>query len=202
MRIEVRSDKVIIDGYVNAVGRDSRPIRDKTTGKRFVEQIVPGAFKRALRRNEVKLLLNHDETRELGSTATNLKLYEDNIGLRAHAEITDSEVIEKARLKKLRGWSFGFHEEDASEEPIKEGLSRRFVEELELVEVSIIDERKIPVYQGTSIETRAEGKETVLAETLEVRADYVEESKGQQEEIDYSKYKNRLKELEEKNEKA
>lgn len=202
MRIEVRSDKVIIDGYVNAVGRDSRPIRDKATGKRFVEQMVPGVFKRALKHNEVQLLLNHDETRNLGSTETNLQLYEDNIGLRAHAEITDSEVIEKARLKKLRGWSFGFHELNASEETINENLNRRFVEDLELVEVSIIDERKMPVYPGTSIETRAEGKETVIAEPLEVRATYVEESKGQQEEIDYSKYRNRLKELEEKNEKA
>ena len=30
------------------------------------------------------------------------------------------------------------------------------------MEVSIIDERKMPVYPGTSIETRAEGKETVI----------------------------------------
>ena len=75
MRIEIRSDKVIIDGYVNAVARDSRPIRDKS-GKRFVEQIVPGAFERALKRNEVKLLLNHDMARNLGSTQTNLQLYE------------------------------------------------------------------------------------------------------------------------------
>lgn len=200
MRIEVRSDKVIIEGYVNAVARDSRPIRDKVTGRRFVEQIVPGAFKRALKHNEVKLLLNHDETRVLGSTATNLQLYEDNIGLRARAEITDAEVIEKARLHKLRGWSFGFHELDASEEPINENLNRRFVEELELVEVSIIDERKIPVYQGTSIETRAKGKTLVITDTLEVRATYAEEAKEQQSNIDYSKYKNRLKELEEKNE--
>lgn len=201
MRIEVRSDKVIIDGYVNAVGRDSRPIRDKVTGKRFVEQIVPGVFKRALKRNEVKVLLNHDETREIGSTETNAHLHEDNIGLRAHVEITDAEVVEKARLGKLRGWSFGFRELDASEETISENLNRRFVEEMELVEVSIIDERKIPVYQGTSIETRAEGKETVFAEVLETRAEYVKEPQKQQSEIDYSKYRNRLKELEDKNEK-
>ena len=48
MKVELRNDSVYIEGYVNAVGRDSRPIRDKTTGKRFVEQIVPGTFKRAL----------------------------------------------------------------------------------------------------------------------------------------------------------
>lgn len=196
MRIEVRSDKVIIDGYVNAVARDSRTLRDRKTGERFVEQIVPGAFQRALQRNEVLLLLDHDDNRVLGSTEKNLTLYEDAIGLRAHAEIDDSEVIEKARLKKLRGWSFGFMELDASEEETKSGIKRRFVEDMKLVEVSIIDERKIPCYQGTSIETRAEGKEKIMPDVVEVRAiyDIIKET----EPADYSKYKNRIKELEEK----
>lgn len=196
MRIEIRNDRVVIDGYVNAVARDSRPIRDRTTGERFVEQIVPGAFKRALEHNEVKLLLNHDKSRVLGSTQTNLTLHEDEIGLRAHAEVDDAEVIEKARMKKLRGWSFGFKEEGASEETMANGMKRRFVEDMELVEVSIIDERKIPCYRGTSIEARAEGKETVTSDVVEVRATYVEEDKADP--IDYSKYKNRIKELEER----
>lgn len=197
MRIELRNDKVVIDGYVNAVARDSRPLRDRVTGERFVEQIVPGAFKRALERNEVKLLLNHDDSRQLGSTETNLTLYEDEIGLRAHAEIEDAEVIEKARQKKLRGWSFGFKEEGASEEAMPNGMKRRFVEDMELLEVSIIDERKIPCYRGTSIEARAEGKETITTDIVETRTVYVE-SKEVTESADYSKYKNRIKELEEK----
>lgn len=167
MRIQIRNDSVEIDGYVNAVARDSRPLRDKRSGKKFVEQIVPGAFRRALERNEVQLLLNHDENRNLGSTETNLKLYEDNIGLRAICTITDAEVVQKARSNKLRGWSFGFYEKEASEEDLANGMSRRIVEDLELIEVSIIDERKIPCYEGTSLETRAEGKEAVKTELPE-----------------------------------
>lgn len=194
MRIEIRSGSVLIDGYVNAVGRDSRPMRDRKTGGRFVEQIRPGVFRRALARNEVKLLLDHDAGRELGSTETNLHLYEDTIGLRARAEVTDPEIIQKAREKKLRGWSFGFHEWDASEEDMPNGMKRRFVEEMELIEVSIVDERKMPCYEGTSIEARAAGKEMITHEPLETRAQYVERQK---EEPDYSKYKNRIKELEE-----
>lgn len=55
------------------------------------------------------MLLNHDNSRELGSTRDgNLELHEDNIGLRAIATITDADVIEKARKGELRGWSFGF----------------------------------------------------------------------------------------------
>ena len=196
MRIEVRNDSVLIDGYVNAVGRDSRPMRDKK-GQRYVEQIVPGVFKRALSKNEVKILLNHDENRVLGSTETNLTLQEDAIGLRATAEITDAEVIQKAKEGKLRGWSFGFYEKDASEEDMANGLKRRFVEEMVLDEVSIIDERKIPCYEGTSIETRAEGKDVIRADVLETRADVVVEQKKQLA-CDLSSYKKRIKYLEER----
>ena len=192
MRVELRNDSVYIEGYVNAVGRDSRPIRDRTTGKRFVEQIVPGTFKRALAKNEVKLLLDHDSTRELGSTETNLTLYEDNIGLRAKVEITDAEVMEKARKKQLRGWSFGFKEQDASEEETPSGMMRRYVEDMELVEVSLIDEKKMPCYAGTSVETRAE--EVVTSETMEVRADYVENT-GTGSAFSLEKYKERLNKL-------
>lgn len=197
MRIELRSDSVLIEGYVNSVARDSRPMRDRKTGKRFVEQIVPGAFQRALKHNEVDLLLNHDKSRNLGSTKTNLTLYEDSIGLRARAEITDPEVIQKAREKKLRGWSFGFYERDASEEELPNGMNRRYVEDLELLEVSIIDERKLPVYEGTSIETRADGEVLLTPEPLELRADYVTEKLTIKNDVDLSKYQNRIKELEE-----
>lgn len=195
MRIEIRADSVMIEGYVNAVARDSRPIRDRKTGKRFVEQIVPGVFERALKRNDIDLLLNHDATRVLGSTKTNLTLTEDSIGLRARAEVTDPEIIQKAREKKLRGWSFGFIERDATEEVLPNGLQRRYVEDLVLKEVSIVDERKLPVYEGTSIETRASGEEVVTPEPLEVRADYTELG-SQKETDDLSKYQDRIKELE------
>ena len=196
MRIELRADSVLIEGYVNAVARDSRPMRDKGTGQRFVEQIVPGAFKRALEQNEVDLLLDHDDNRKLGSTQSNLELREDAIGLRARAEITDPEVIQKARDKKLRGWSFGFYERDASEEDLPNGMKRRYIEELQLVEVSLIDERKVPCYVGTSVDTRAEGKEILTTEPLEIRAEYAK-VETPKETVDYSSYKNRIKKLEE-----
>lgn len=195
MRIEIRADSVLIEGYVNAVARDSRPMRDRKTGKRFVEQIVPGVFERALRHNEVQLYLNHDRSRVLGSTSTNLELHEDSIGLHARAEVTDPEVIDKARKKKLRGWSFGFRERDASTEAITDSMERRYVEDMELIEVSIVDERKLPCYEGTSLEVRAEGETVLTPDPLEVRADYVEVETPKNP-VDMSKYHNRIKELE------
>ena len=157
VRIEIRNDSVVLDGYVNAVARDSRPMLSEC-GEKFVEQISPKAFQRALDKNEdILCLLNHEPLRVLGSTKQgNIELFEDNIGLRAICKITDSEVVEKARANRLRGWSFGFEALKEHEESITDGFKRRFVDEMNLAEVSIIDEQRIPCYVGTSIETRAD----------------------------------------------
>ena len=155
MRIELRSDNnILIDGYVNAVARDSR-IMPSINGE-FVEQVVPGTFHKALSRTRnVDLLLNHNESRKLGSIIEgNLKLFEDNIGLRAIATITDEEVIKKAIAGKLKGWSFGFYLNNDRWETDSKGIKRRFLEDIELLEVSILDDTKNPAYIATSIETR------------------------------------------------
>ncbi len=157
MLIEIRNDSILLNGYVNAIARDSRPMLDDN-GEKFVEQISPKTFQRALEKSDnVLCILNHEPSRVLGSTKQgNIELFEDNIGLRAICKITDGEVIEKAKKGKLRGWSFGFEALKEHEESLENGLKRRFVDEMNLVEVSIIDEHKIPCYVGTSIETRAD----------------------------------------------
>ena len=65
MEIEIRSDSVHITGYVNAVGRDSRPLIAEC-GK-CVEQIAPGTFSRALRAAE-NVALKLDHGRVIGGT--------------------------------------------------------------------------------------------------------------------------------------
>ena len=193
MRIEIRNDSVVLDGYVNAVARDSRPMLDEN-GEKFVEQISPQTFQRALEKSDdVLCLLNHDPSRVLGSTKQgNIELFEDNIGLRAICKITDSEVIEKARNGKLRGWSFGFEALKEHEESLENGLKRRFVDEMDLDEVSIIDEHKIPCYVGTSIETRAEKNSKIEYRGEDFKAKIIDETES---EIDYSKYEQILKQI-------
>lgn len=161
MKIEVRNDKVIIDGYVNAVDRFSKILYDKRG--QFVEKIMPSVFRRALEKNDaIKVLLNHDYDKELANTKDgSANLYEDNIGLRAIVEITDADVIEKAKKKKLRGWSFGFACNKDEEVVNNRGLRERSVRDIDLFEVSIIDDKKIPAYIGTSIELR-DGNPTVV----------------------------------------
>ncbi|HHD2787563.1 TPA: HK97 family phage prohead protease [Clostridium perfringens] len=194
MRVEIRNNSIIIDGYVNAVARDSRLIPDVKGS--FREQIVPKAFQRALEKAEnVDILLNHDKNRKLGSTAEGtLELFEDNIGLRAIATITDAEVIEKAKRNELRGWSFGFYSVKDRWEDIEEGVQRRYVEDLELTEVSIVDNTKVPAYSATSIETRA--NEEVLTETRS--SDSIVKIADNTNKVDNSKYKEEVESLKRK----
>ena len=160
MKIEIRGDQVLLDGYVNAVGRESR-VLPSPRGK-FVEVIAPRTFEKALRANpDVDLLFNHDANRKLGSTKEgNLELYEDAIGLRAMATVTDPEVIKKANNGELKGWSFGFVAQKDTWETRENAVQRREIEEMELIEVSILD--KTPAYIATSIESR--GEENVVSE--------------------------------------
>ena len=168
MKIEVRENTVVISGYVNAVERFSKPIRGNLRGKvqRFIEKIKAGVFKTALKRNDkVEVRLNHDAERVLANTQDGTAiLEEDNIGLRAVVTITDAEVIAKAKNNELVGWSFGFYTN--SDEVDESGeMPTRSVSDIDLVEVSILDNTKSPAYYGTSIETRSEGEKE-----LEIRA--------------------------------
>lgn len=155
MKVNIRADKVEIEGYVNAIERDSKPLWSRVG--QFIERICKGAFKKALKRNDdVHILLNHDWNRDLGSTkAGNLELEEDNIGLKARATITDPEVVKKARAGELVGWSFGFTDRDVINS-IRDGMPHRAVKDLDLAEVSILDKRKSPAYEGTLISARSE----------------------------------------------
>ena len=164
MKVEIREEEVVITGYVNAIERYSKPIRENLRGKIrvFIERIKSGVFKTALKRNDdVKVLLNHNHNRVLASTKDgSAKLEEDNIGLRAEVTITDKEVVEKAKNNQLVGWSFGFYAN--SDEIGTEGeFESRTVTDLDLIEVSILDDTKSPAYYGTSIEARSENEKVL-----------------------------------------
>lgn len=170
MEIEIRDDSVVISGYVNAVERWSKPITANLRGKmqRFIEKIKAGTFSTALKRNDnVKVLLNHNSGRELANTQNGTaKLEEDNIGLRAEVTITDAEVLEKAKNNRLVGWSFGFRS-NSDEVNEQDTLATRTVTDMDLIEVSILDDTKSPAYYGTSIETRSEGEEMEIRANIE-----------------------------------
>ena len=192
MRIEVRDDSVVVSGYVNAVERYSKPIRANLRGtmQRFIEKIKAGVFKTALKRNnKVKVLLNHNHDRELANTQDGTAiLEEDNIGLRAEVTIRDAEVVEKAKNNKLVGWSFGFYS-NSDEVAQEETIATRTITDMDLVEVSILDDSRTPAYYGTSIETRCEGEQEyeirATIEEIEEEAKAKHEAIYNQEKTDY-----------------
>lgn len=167
MKIEFRNGKVHISGYVNAVGRDSHPILTPTGGE-FVEMIEPGTFAEALTRAQnVDMLLNHNGNRRLASTSGGtLTLKEDNIGLHAECDVSDAEVIQSAKNGDLRGWSFGMFVNKDEMEQRGGKIPRRHVQNIDILEVSLIDKRMMPCYAGTSVECRSD--KAVLSETRAV----------------------------------
>lgn len=208
MNIRVTDDKVIIDGYVNAVERLSKPLKDRLGT--FVERIKAGAFKRALESaDDVRLLINHDWLRDMGGLKDgNLDLSEDAIGLRAHAEITDSKTVADVKSGKIqfRGWSFGFTDREV-EQGEENGLTVRNVKDLNLYEVSLIDRSRVPAYDGTLVAVRsADDSERVnisdvTESDIKVRVEEVQpdnadnhadENNGA---IDYTKYHNIIEEM-------
>ncbi|MCM1328368.1 MAG: HK97 family phage prohead protease [Ruminococcus sp.] len=195
MKIEIRNDRVIIDGYVNAVGRDSRPIMPKSAlfPDKCVEQVVPGVFKKSLEnRSEVDLLINHDRNRRIGSTKSGeLSLKEDSIGLRAHAVITDPGAIEKARNGEFTGWSFGMYVGGEEREERAGDIPRRRLTDIDLFEVSLIDRAMQPCYAGTLVECRADG------ETVSETRSFEDEVKIENNVPvpDFSEYEKRLADL-------
>ena len=200
MKVEIREDSVLITGYVNAIERYSKPIRENVRGKirTFIERIKAGVFKTALKRNDdVKVLLNHDHDRVLATTKDgSAKLEEDNIGLRAEVTITDEEVVEKARNNQLVGWSFGFCAN--SDEIGMEGINEtRTVTDLDLIEVSILDDTKSPAYYGTSIEARAEGERMLEYRTITEEIQAINEEAYQKHDEVYEESEEAHKQIEE-----
>lgn len=159
MKIEIRSaNEAIIEGYVNAVERDSRLLhRSMCAGAKgsFYERVRAGVFQRALDSGKV-VELRHNHGRVIGGTDSNLQLKEDNIGLHARAVITDPEIVAKAVAGELRGWSFGFNCVKDDWEDIGEGIQRRNLDEITVSEVSLLDSSRTPAYIGTSVEMRDE----------------------------------------------
>lgn len=190
IRAEIRADGLHIVGYVNVPGRESRPVM--TSRGKVVEVIEQRAFQRAIdKADNINLMVDHE--RAIASTKEgNLTVYEDEVGLRAEAHITDTEVIEAAKKGKLRGWSFNMMNIVDEIEERADKLPLRRVKDFIMTEITLAL-RKIPVYSSTSMEFRADEEEIVELRAVEQEIAVVDKVKK---EIDYSKYEEKIKSLE------
>lgn len=163
-----------IGGYINVTNRESETLYNKKNSKYFKEIMTSGVFEDALERaDEIPLLLEHNWNEKLASTTLgDLKLREDNIGLRFEATIKDESLYQKIKAGIINSCSFGFKVLRERVECINSKLDRRFVDAIELLEVSLV---KNPAYVGSLCESRS--YEDELTKIREAIADLQEKEK-------------------------
>lgn len=195
MKAEIRADGLHITGYVNVPGRESRPVI--TPRGKVIEVIEQRAFQRALQKAEnVDLMVDHE--RKIASTKEGtLKVWEDEIGLRAEAVVTDKEVIEGAKEGKLKGWSFNMMKVVDEIEERADKLPLRRVKDFLMTEITLAL-RKLPVYSATSIEVRAEEEEEIEVRASECEVTVKDLTEKKKQSIDYTQFENKINQLKER----
>ena len=149
----VDSEKGIIEGYPAVFNKWS----DDLEG--FIERIVPGAFKWALRHNDTVALFNHNADKPLGrKSAGNLRLKEDDVGLFMSLDPTDTsysrDLKENMRKKVITKMSFAFRVRKDGDEWVEQenGLYERTLSDVELLDVSPVT---YPAYIDTTVALRS-----------------------------------------------
>lgn len=157
-----------ITGYVNITDKPSRVLRD-SKGHNFVERVEPRCFTKALNTgHNVKFLLNHNHNIHLGSLDEgNLKLTEDNIGLKIDATVNNAEVRKAYDEGGFSGFSYGFQKIKDNFRDWDNGVQLRTLQEIRLIEVSLLDSKTTPAYFGSMVNVEHRGED---ATDTEIRA--------------------------------
>lgn len=156
LRPEVRSTRPgMIEGYA-AVFYDGTPPSEYQLYDDTVERIAPGAFDRAIREDDVRVLFNHDANLLLGRTkAGTCRLFVDRKGLRYEADTPDTQVgrdvAECLQRGEIDGSSFSFEITDQAWRQ-EGGLYIREIKAVQLFDVGPV---VFPAYQATTAKVRA-----------------------------------------------
>lgn len=144
------SESRTIRGY--AVKYDSETV----IGGQFREVFRPGAFKRALEKQDVRALLDHDSGRLLGRMSSGtLRLKEDERGLAVEIDLPDTadgQTVHKlVERGDLSGMSFAFSPQvEVWDET--EDMPLREITDADLFEVSAVT---FPAYEDTELALRS-----------------------------------------------
>jgi len=145
------------DGLPEIVGYPAVFNRESEDLGGFVEIIAPGAFASALRTSpDVVALKNHNYDLVFGRRGVNMKLYEDEKGLKMEVTPVDTAIyrgaVEDIGAGLLTAQSFGFRVAKDEWEQLDNGTARRVVTEVaELFDVSVVP---MPAYPDTSVALR------------------------------------------------
>lgn len=161
MHSEIEVREATSDGEPEGVGLKGRVtpfgVLSRDLGG-FREKIDPGAFNKALRRSDARLLFNHNADNLLArESAGTLRLEESDKGLEFDADLPDTQlahdVVENVRAKNITGNSFSFVvEKDEWDYSDKKMAIRTVVEVRDLFDVGPVT---YPAYElGTKVSAR------------------------------------------------
>ncbi len=175
---EVRVDRADGDeavGHLNgyaAVFYDGTPETQFELFTDFIERIMPGAFDRAIREDDVRALFNHNPDHVLGRlSAETLALSVDKTGLRYDISLADTVLAGDVRThvdrREVTGSSFSFMITD-QDFRTEDGVDIREIRGVELFDVGPVT---FPAYDATTVTSRA-GREDFdpVAAAVEHRA--------------------------------
>ena len=139
-----------IVGYPIVYGKDSEDMG-------FIEQIAPGAAKKALGRSDIRALKNHDPNLIYGRQGVNLKITEDEHGLMYEATPIDTrnfkDIAEEVAAGLLTGQSFGFTVEKDEWHDLDSDHPRRTITEIkEIFDIGVV---AYPAYPDTTVALRS-----------------------------------------------
>lgn len=144
----------------------------------LVERIMPGAFDRAVKEDDVLALFNHNEDAVLGRTESKtLRLSVDKMGLKYEISPPDTQVgrdvTELVRRGDLGGSSFAFIPSDITNR-IEDGVEVVEIRGVKLYDVSVVGR---PAYAATSVDLERKTTEmrSYLAHLERFRAEKVTE---------------------------
>lgn len=158
-RIEKRAEgKRVLVGYGAVFYRESDPGTEYELWPGYVERILPGAFDRALREDDVRGAFNHDPSRLLGRTsAGTMRLSVDEIGLKYEIDLGNTtvakDVEEMVDRGDVTGSSFMFNVTDYGDRKENDV----WISEIKGVRLYETGPVTFPAYEATSADLRSAG---------------------------------------------
>lgn len=161
LNLEIRETNVEerkIEGYASVFSDTYTEIKNRW-GEKFFEKVSQGAFKKTLKKRDkdIFMLINHDWNKVVGRNNSNLKLEEDEKGLRFELTIPNTtdgnDLLENVRNGLIQGCSFGFK---ITEQETRWDDNWNFYRDIKEVELFEITATPLPAYKDTEINARSE----------------------------------------------
>ena len=157
LNVETRADgQRVLVGYAAVFYRAGDPGTEYELYDGCVERIMPGAFDRAIREDDVRALFNHEEECILGRTKSGTcRLSVDDKGLKFEVDVPNTtigrDVVEVVSRGDISGCSFAFIPERVvwTEET---SMSVRQIESVKLLDVGPVT---YPAYEATEVMARS-----------------------------------------------